>query len=150
MLLRLDVFNRYIKGCLYSVTVQQVYKRTTGLFLQFAPSRKEYTDGFLCAFLFCSGGNYPLTAFAGSMMALRSKIIKRAFRGERARERDGRGDLYTCASLTLDKEIFQPTRATEKRSQKHRSVATWRGDWESEGGVGGREDERELGGETES
>lgn len=34
------------------------------------------------------------------------------------------GGCYTCALLTSDKEIFQPTRVTEQRSLKHRSEGT--------------------------
>lgn len=62
----------------------------------------------------------------------------------------GRG-ILTCASLTLDKRIFQPTRVLQ--SNVHESTGQWRRlgvELGSEGREGDeREDEAELEGETE-
>ncbi len=69
----------------------------------------------------------------------------------------GDGASYTCASLTSDKRIFQPTRVyrvTFTKAQVCGSMARGLGIWgrkgRDEGRMNGREDEIELEGETES
>lgn len=117
LLLHLDVLNRYTEGCLFSITVRQRYKRTTWLFFLFALSRKELanTPMVFYALVICSGENYPRR---GAWWLLDRKesdsftgvsFWKRE-RKRRGRGRGGEGASYTCASLTSDKRISQPTR----------------------------------------
>lgn len=84
---------------------------------------------------------------AGSV-ALR-KRIKQIYWSSFLQERKGGGGAsYTCASLTSDKRIFQPTRVYRVTFTKAQGCGSMVGGLEA-GGQDGREDEQ-VGGETES
>lgn len=92
---------------------------------------------------------------AGSVAALRRRI-KQIYWSIFLQERKGGGGAsYTCASLTSDKRIFQPTRVYRVTFTKAQGcgsmvvVGLWVGGGLGAGGRDGREDEQ-VGGETES
>lgn len=90
----------------------------------------------------------------GRVVALRKRIRQLHWSIFSEERKGGRGmgrGILTCASLTLDKRIFQPTRVLQ--SNVHESTGQWRRlgvELGSEGREGDeREDEAELEGETE-
>lgn len=153
-----DVLNRYIKGCLFSITVRQRYKRTTWLFFCLL-CRENNLQIHRWFFLRTSrllgwklSSDHDRRERGGSKIEKESdSFIGVSFRKRGKEGREGDGASYTCASLTSDKRIFQPTRVyrvTFTKAQVSGGMAGGGGDLGLEDGKGGRmnrgEDEIEL------
>lgn len=130
---------RYIKGCLFSshssAKIQKDYMTLYFFCLLWLKRTCKYTNGFSMNVSSAQVKTTHLTMIAGSVVALR-KRIRQLYWSIISQERKGEeGASYTCASLTSDKRIFQPTRVYRVTFTKAQACGSmegaggWTGDW---------------------